>query len=689
MPQKLLFILLLTTSLNAFAQEMQEGFTYLETGKYSKALVFFETILQQYPKNKTARLCYGRAVGLSGDADKALAVFSTLKKEYPNSYEIKLNYAEALLWAKKYDSAEMFYEKLVTEDPKSFPATLGYANTLSNLKKYKKALDYVNRALQIQKGNPNALTSRKYIRLGYASTFNQNKRYQKALQLLDDNLVDYPNDMDSQLNKANIYLVTDSLTKAKTVYTALATNPKDSIIALNGLALVAHKSFKNKKALKLSNEAIHKVERYKDDQKLYYPTQERYVQALLWNKKFIPAKNKLKNLGELYPDHIGVWSLLATYGMYTGNFKTSIKEYNRILNKDSTAFDGNLGIANGYRAVGKDMQAYSALFKTLTYYPKQPDAEQLIATLKKTHSPWIEQKTAFTFDNGNNEAIHASLMANLPFSTKFKTTLGHTYRTTRNTLTKNKAFTNELSLSLLYKLSGMFSLATKGGISQSNALTNDYTQWTGELLLQTKPYRLQNLAASYQRILQDFNADLIEREIVMNNYSLNYTMGTTINLGWYTQYMYTSQSDTNKRNLLFTSLFYSFLDRPAIKTGINYQHITFKNQVPSIYFSPAKFNVVEVFLDMTSTQTKKWFYAASMAAGYQYIDDTPASTTFRTEGKLGYQATDRFIATLYGKYSTIASATAAGFRFTEFGILLKWYFLRNPIFNKKIMALDN
>ena len=50
------------------SQEMKKGFTYLETGKFKQAETFFETVLQTYPSNKTARLCYGRAVGLNGNS---------------------------------------------------------------------------------------------------------------------------------------------------------------------------------------------------------------------------------------------------------------------------------------------------------------------------------------------------------------------------------------------------------------------------------------------------------------------------------------------------------------------------------------------------------------------------------------------------------------------------------------------
>ncbi len=686
MSRLLPYIFLLST-LSSFAQDMQEGFNYLETGKYAKAEVFFTTILKQYPDNKTARLCYGRVVGLSGDSEKAVVIFTELKSEYPEDFEIKLNYAESLLWNHQFSEAESYYEKLTEENKTSFPAVLGYANTLSNLKKYKKALDWVNKALQLQEGNPNALISRKYIRLGYANELSQDKKHTEALTLLDQNLVDFPNDKDTQLNKANINLISNDLVAAEKTYQALATNPKDSITSLNGLSLVAHKASKEKKALSIATSAKSRVEVFKEDKELYLFTTERYIQALLWNRKFPVAKEQIDQLKLMYPDNARVLALQATYGMYTSRFKNSTEAYTTILDKDTTSFDGNLGIANAYRAVGEDMKSYEYAFKTLQFYPKQPDAEKLIKTLKKSHTPFVEQKTTFTFDNGDNEAVSVGLTSEIPLSTKFKTTFNYTYRTTKNTVTTNEATSHNARLGMDYKLNGKVSMIGNIGVTNADGFTNTFTSLVGEVLLKIKPFRLQNLDIGYKRELQNFNADLLNREIIMNNYMLTYNLSTNFNLGWYTQLIHTSQTDDNTRNLLFTSLYYSILNKPVLKAGINYQYIAFADQVPTIYFSPEQFHLAEVFAEIVSHPKKQWFYSTSAAFGQQFVEEDPASSTFRAEAKFGHQFSDRFKANIYGKYSNIASATAAGFEFVEFGFKLKWYFLQKPIFDKKIMAL--
>ncbi|MFC5048893.1 hypothetical protein [Aquimarina hainanensis] len=53
----------------------------------------------------------------------------------------------------------------------------------------------------------------------------------------------------------------------------------------------------------------------------------------------------------------------------------------------------------------------------------------------------------------------------------------------------------------------------------------------------------------------------------MNHYFLNNNLSSTMGLGWYTQYMYTNQTDDNDRHLLFTSLYYNIKHTPVIKAG--------------------------------------------------------------------------------------------------------------------------
>lgn len=680
---RIFLLILISTSLLTAQTDMSKGFGLLEKGNFQEAELFFEEYLKTDSDNKTAKLCYGRAVGLSGEPAKATNLFSELLKEYPGDFEIEINYNESFLWAQEYELAKPLYAALVEKHPTQFAAVLGYANTLSNLKEYVLALKWVEEALLLQPENGSAKTSRKFMRLGYASEFVNKQNYKKAEQFLKEIFTDFPEDKDVLINLANLYLITKQVDKAKDIYKRYATSPKDSIISLNGIVLAEHIDENDKEALKISKTAILKVIKLKDNE-LTEQTYDRYIQALIWNRKFITAKKQIDSLENHYPNRNWIHALKATRGLYTGDPKASLKSYDKILKNDSASFDGNLGKANALFAADLIIPAYNMANQTLKFYKDQKDAKGFIEKLNLMHTPTVEEHAAYTFDNGNNVAFYTNTTIDVPVSTKFRSTLSYFYRTTSNSVTDNKAQSHVLLAGLQYKLFPKTILKTVLGINNSRFLDDAYTQPVLDIKLDMQPLKMQNLTLGYQREVQSFNAELIEREIVQNHYGLNYNLGTNVNFGWYTQLMHTQQSDANVRNLLFTSLYYNVLRKPALKMGVNYQYITFKDQVPTIYFSPEKYQAVEIFADVRGNITEKTTYMASAATGQQKVEEDPNTTIFRAEVSVQHQFSKRFNMNLYGKYSNIASATAAGFEFTEIGLKAKWLFLKQPLFYKKL-----
>ncbi len=681
--KKYLIYLMLFVSLTITAQDMKEGFAYLETGNYTKAEAYFKNILKAYPDNKTARLCYGRAVGLNGNPKKGALLFTDLLEDFPNDFEVKLNYGESLLWNNDFNKAKIYFKGLIEEDAKSFPALLSYANTLSNLKEYEDALTYVNKALKVSPGNPNALTSKKYIYLGYAYQKQQAQQYEEAEEYLKENLKLFEDDKDTLLNLANLYLIAGQFDKAESTYNTIAKNPENKLTALNGLALVAHLKGKEKDALQLSEQAFESLNS-DTDAILVQQTTERYIQALIWNKKFKTANSLINGLIKSRPNENWLLSLRATLNIYKSEFKKSVNDYNRILVNDSSSFDGNLGKANALKAIGLYDDAYQSAQNTLTFYEKQKDASNFIKTLNTTFTPFLETKASYSFDNGDNKAFGVQTKMEFPTSTKFKWLANYGSRTTSNKVTDNEATSNDFSLGLAYQLLPNITFNGTAGVTSAKANTSDYTQLVSNVSLNIKPFKLQVLDIGYKSEIQSFNAELLDREIVMNNLYANYSLSTNFNLGWFTQYFYTWQNDDNARNLLFTSLYYNILPKPSLKAGLNYQYITFKNQVPTVYFSPEKFNAGEVFInvikDESIAKTKEWFYELTAATGLQYIEDDSSQSTYRIQAKLGFKFSDRALLNLFGTRSNIASATAAGFTYTELGLRFKWYLFNKPVF---------
>lgn len=681
---KIAFLFLITFSIISNAQDMSKGFSNLEKGEFDKAEVFFATILKDYPQNKTARLCYARAIGLNQQPEKALQNFVALKKEYPGDLEIELNYAEALLWNKKFDEAKVFYSTLVEKNPTSFVAHLGFANTLSNLKEYKEALLNVNKALELSPANPGALVSRKYIKLGYANQKVNEKLYTEAETFYDEILVDFPNDKETLLNKANLYLITKNSVKAKETYNLIA--QKDPIIALNGLSLIEHNDGKETKALEIAEEAIQKVEG-NTDEKLLNQTRERYIQALIWNKKYKLAETKINELKPKYGNENWLLALSATLAIYRSDFKDSVGYYATILKNDDKSFDGNLGIANAYYASGEIDNSIKAVYQTLEVFKNQNDAMNFLKKLNEEHTPTLEEKLSYSFDNGNNTAITSRTLITFPLSTKLAVNTTYQLRKTENTNTNVSANANDFLLGASYKFHPKISFNIDGGITSASSPTTSYTSLLFNANFKIKPMKLQDLEIGYKRDLQNFNTDLIDKQISANNYYFNYNIGSNFKLGWFTQYFYTTQSDNNARNLLFTSLYYSFLSKPILKGGFNYQFIAFKDQVPTVYFSPSQFNAYEVFVELLKdekiAENNTWFYNVNLATGFQYIEKLDKQSTYRIQAKLGYKFSDRLLVNIYGLKSNIASAAVSGFTYTELGVRLKWNIFNKPVFELK------
>ena len=687
--KRFIIVYLLFTCYFGVTQDMKEGFSYLENGKYQQAELFFETILKDYPSNKTARLCYGRAVGLNGNSDKAVTIFKKLLEAYPTDYEIKLNYAESLLWNKKFSSAKEYYKDLVAEDSTSFPALLGYANTFSNLKEYNEALTYVNKALVVSPGNNNALLSKKYIRFGLANNKIQTQDYKEAEDILLENLNDFENDTETLQNLANLYLISEQNNKAQQTFERIGKNPNAILISLNGISLTNHINEKDKEALNVSIKAVDIIDA-KTITSLKEQTIERYIQALIWNRKFKEAEkeiNKLTTKNETSANW--VLALQATLNIYKNDFKKSILKYDILLKNDSTSFDGNLGKANVSKAMGDFKDAYLYADKTLLYHKNQKDALFFIKNLDRTFTPFINTKASYSFDNGNNEAYSYSINSEFPLSLKFKLLGNYNYRTNSNSISDINAKSNNFSLGFSYQLLHNLTFTGDAGVFTSESDANNYTQFLTNLSFNFKPFKLQNLDFGYKREMQNFNTELQNREIIQDNFFVNYSLNTNFNLGLFSQYFYTTQNDSNTRNLLFASLYYNILQKPSLKAGVNYQNISFKNQVPTIYFSPERFNAAEIFMNIIKDEVtidgKGWFYELTAATGFQYIEDQNKQNTYRFQGKLGYKLSNRSILNLFATHSNIASTIATGFTFTEMGIQFKYYFLKKPIFETSKM----
>ena len=682
MKKSIIKLLALLACCFTMAQEpIEKGFRLLEEGKFSQSLVFFEAYLKTAPANRAAQICYGRSLGLSGDTPSAVSYFDTLASNYPGNLEIDVNRAESLLWDSRFEEAKALYEILLKANPNNFSLLLGNANCLSNLKEYQVALESVNKALEIEPANQGALLSRKYIRLAWAHELINRQEYASGKRLLHDNLADFPLDKESLHNLAHAYLASGDTGLARESFTKMADSKNDSIMAMIGISLISHNEKQDKDALKFAREA-RTIARRSEDPQLKRKAEERFVQALLWNKKYKNARTQLDSLEIAYGEEAWILGLEASYGLYSGRTKSSLKNYEELLERNPTSFDGNLGKANALFANDRMHEAYRATYNTLELFENQKDALALLEKLNKTYAPSLEQTAGYSSDSGKNNSWHGMTVVRLPWSTRISTNLSYAYRETNNQIDNNQAESHTASLGIAYKWLPKTRTTLRVGMYKIISPDRSYTQPTIDLRFRFNPLSRQSLELMYSRELENFNAALIQEQIVKEHLGLTFHQSTNLNLGLYSQIMHTMQSDDNSRSLFFSSLFYQLIEKSKTKIGLNYQYLSFQEQKPEVYFSPAEFHATEFFTSSQLLLTPELSLSISGATGFQKVETDSPMFTFRGDLSLKYSFSDALSFNLYGRYSNLASSTAAGFEFMETGLRLQWILSGKKLFTE-------
>lgn len=663
-----LFFTCLISTVGVSQSSMDQGFKMLEAGQFAQAADFFHTYLKTDSTNQTALLCYGRGVGLSGKTDEAKTVFKKLQERFPANYEIDLNMAEAFMWSKEYKTALLLYENLVERDAKNFAALLGYANAFSENKNYDEALRFVEKALEVQAGNLNALVSQKFMRLGKASLLVNDGKFDEALLLYQLILQQNPNDIDALMNKSQALMTAKRYDEAKIVYQQLVSIPEKKVDGLLGLSQVASSQKFPKIALQWANQAVMYA-----DSTSFLKANLGKVNALGWNKDFKGAFSLLENLKQKYPSNLEVLSGFGRINIWSKGFAKGAKVYQELLEKQPSSFDGNLGYADANHAQGLDNESFKYVRKTLGYYANQRDALQFLERLHIAHDPTISTHTYFSSDNGKNQSQNYLIKATFDPTPLLRTHIAYYQRVAENVAANDatgRLQIQQYSAGAEYRINGFLKVGSRVSLLQSpkkNFLIGDITtEW--------KLGKFQILELNYTEEFQNFTAGLIDRNLKMKNFTANYNLSLPSKLGVYSQLIHTQISDNNTRNLLFTSFYYDIKQSPVLKAGVNFSTFSFKNQVPSVYFSPDIFKGYELFMaaENTNEPTAKWLYQATVAGGLQKISTEDFQGIYRFDIKSGVRFNNRLWAMAYFMRSNSAASSVQGFTYNEWGLKARW-----------------
>lgn len=673
--KKLLLFPLLLLNLCSYAQEvLKTGFSMLETGRFAEAAVFFKHYLNtEDSTNKTALICYGRAIGLSGNVPEAKTVFKRLANKYPGDFEIELNAAEALMWGKEFMEAKQVYQALLQKYPDNFPANLGYGNALSSLFTYDTAIVYINKALALQPGNANALISRKYARLGLADQYAKRQEYNEAAPLLDAIFTDFPDDKEALFSKGQLKIMQGQYMAATAIYKRMLEKKQDSVNAFLSLSYISFLQKKKKTALIYADKAIAAA----TDSATSLKARLGRITALGWNEKFKQAFIELDSLEQQYPGNPDVTIRRAGLLTWNKQYTRSVSLFKSALARVPYSFDANLGTADALFAQELDDASKEYVYATLKYYPDQKDAKEFLDRISLRHAPTISTHDYRSSDKGGNVAYNWQIAAAFDIISPLRINVEYRTRRAENKNEGTKARNDNYVLGARWHImpSWILTASLNNAVLKGNTSNNHVL---GDIATEFKIAQWHTLELRFRTDIQNFTADLINSNISMRNYIATYNLNTPFKMGLYAQYYYTAYSDKNTRNLLFASLYYNFMADPVVKAGVNFNTMHFSDQVPLKYFSPSKFSSYELFATIENLEIpkKKWLYQAFIAGGYQQIEKESDQAVYRFTLSLGYRPVNNLEAFAYYLYSNSASSTVVGYTYSEVGLKAKWILKR-------------
>lgn len=679
--KQLLIAFTLIISITATAQDMSEGFGMLDSGDFKRAESYFENVLKEFPNNKTASLCYARAVGLAGDPNRATDAFKKMLATYPDDLEILLNLAESYLWNKKPVPAIVTYLDILNSDSTLFGAQLGIANSYSMNTQYELAYTHIKIALAIQPDNAQATLSAKYIRLGLANRLaSELHRYEEAYALIAENMAVDAEDQESLGLLANVYLIAGNYAAADSSYRKMS----NLFNSLKGQSIALHLLGHDEKALSLSKEVL--VMGQEGDSARALDANLHYVSALLWNNEIRLAKGFLDSLSAIPLTSPELFAAQAQVSMYEADFKKGVAKFSHYLASMPTSFKGNLGKADAMHALGLDNEAYELAFKTLTYYPGQKDATNFVKKLNGQHSP----KASVGYGFGKSSDGSANQFWNVGGAISLSPLFSTHVMYQQKTFTVNGEATNLSSqlmtisakrqINQLIKLDGSIAMV-KTEIGQEH-MSNQRTNINFSTGFNIS--KVQTLTIGYQSELQDFNAALLRQNLKTNHLAIKNAMFWKLhNIGSYTEVYRSFYSDGNHRNLLFTSLYKNLDIKPKVKFGANFLIMSFAENKPEYYYSPERYYQPEVFVGLEHGGEKSFIITRLDAAGgFQFIEGEAQSTwraqlSFsKTVGKLQMQ--------INGAYSSITAMQSNGFSHFQVNAQCSFQLSDKPIFYKRI-----
>ncbi len=649
---------------------MSEGYAMLERGDFIPATKFFKKILTEYPTNKTANICYGRAIGLNGKTRDALVLFVSLKETHPKDIEVSLNLAEAHMWNKNYVKAENIYKEILIQNPQNFTAQLGISNAYASQLKNVEAHQHIKEAIAIDSKNASAKISKKYILLALAEDSKNAYRFDQALRLLDSVNTLFPYDREALLNKAICYLWMDKPKKASENYLTLKNENIDVFEALMGLSYTSTLLGQKSKALVYAQEALNTNEAVVSKEANYKRAALNLINCLAIKGNFKQANKNLNNLIDLFGPIKELKASQARLVLWQFKAKEALAIYEELNKTYPNDFEILMGLVESNRSLKKYKTAINYIDEALEVIPQQADAIRLRNEIESLSKPNFYVDAFKSNDVANNKNTGLIAKASFGSAESIRSTVHMQLYTLSNPEIQEDASQYMMKYQLSYPVNHRLDL--KAGVQPTLATNNENFKKRNFLFNGGADFRINkftSLAYYFEQEAFNFNVQLLKSGIGMNHHKVIMNTSTKFGTGLFAQYIFTKQTDKNRRNLFSASLYHNILKNPILQTGLNYTSISFDFSSPSLYFSPLKYSSYEAFLKLNNFDFKrsKILYHALIAFGKQASNDEQLNGTIRIEGDLGYRINRNIQLLIYYRYSSLDQSTAVGYTWNALG----------------------
>lgn len=492
----------------------------------------------------------------------------------------------------------------------------------------------------------------------------ENKDYNSAIALLDSLMPQLQDKAGMMLLKGDMLLQATRFKDAAVVY---ENQFEETPFRKNVLINWSYATFMGgnaKKALDIAHKAY--LENQSDGGAIV-----NYFNALLWNAKAGKASMFFAdNHQHLSQEQSSI--LLARLYTTKGDFKEGLKLYGELCDTIH-----NIHYINEFTSVMNSKRFWHAsetAIKSYKSYLNDADYQQLKSGLSPAYQNHAGLETDFVKDSGGNLRFSTLALYRTPDIKKWPLAFAlgqEKYYSPLSTTTAayNFRVLSEKSWSLAFKTRME---AAFNAIKPSEQA--DFNIYTGRIAMVYQPHDRRMISLYALRDYLNFTEEITSTKISRQQYGYESHVMFGPRMGVFSYGNMAFFSDQNQKTDVFVSLYGVANKKPIIKTGLNFNYVSFK--IPTIlYFSPSSYQNGSLFVDVEDKLSAKFplHYLVQAGFGYQIIETADLQPTFRlsVELKSTYK---NFAFRVSAGGSNVMSAIGTGYTYSQYKLAVDYAF---------------